>query len=116
MICGSIYHWARECPNSYIAQSTKLKQNSSDINHPTLQDEKVAEDSITIYSDTMRCFVGETFSTAVLDSGCTTNVCGKMWLQCYKEFLNPSDQSLITIRDSNTLNLVQVTVSFLNRL
>ena len=54
MVCGSIYHWAMECPNSYIAQSTKLKQNSSDSNHPTLQDGKVAVDSITLYSDTMR--------------------------------------------------------------
>ena len=57
IVCGSVYHWARVCPYSY--ENIMRNQN------------KFVDSSITLYSDTVKEFVGKTLSTAVLDTGCT---------------------------------------------
>ena len=77
-VCGSIYHWAKDCPNSYVNMQHKRSNNEE-------------ADYVSLYSDTMKCFVGETLGMAVLDSGCTKNVCGEGWLNCYLDTLT-SDQ------------------------
>ena len=54
--------------------------------------DSVDEDiNISSHSETMSYFVEETLNATVLDSGCTGNVCGKMWLKCkYLYLLMPS--------------------------
>ena len=47
-------------------------------------------------------FVGETLNAAVLDSGCTGTVCGKLWLDCYIDSLSKEDSKLIEERPSST--------------
>ena len=67
-VCGSVYHWARASPNFY----------------ENMQNQNKSEDgNIILYSDTVKGFVGETLNTAVLDSGCSKNVCGNTWMKCY---------------------------------
>ena len=39
--------------------------------------------------------LGESFGCAVLDCGCTSTVCGEVWLQCYLESLNIKDRKLV---------------------
>ena len=46
MICGSIYHWAKNCLDSYD-NYTKSKKSSRD-----------EDDKVSLYSDTMKHFVG----------------------------------------------------------
>ena len=57
---------------------------------------------ITLFSDTLKQFVGETFGSAVLDSGCTKNVCGKTWLECYMETLDKNQQPKVKEYESTT--------------
>ena len=60
------------------------------------------EGEITLFSDTLKQFVGETFGTAVLDSGCKKNVCGKAWLGCYLETLDEVQLSKVQEFSSDT--------------
>ena len=86
LICKSIYHWANSCPN-------KVKDMVEDVNI-TLFTEELHECYITK-------FVGETFNCAVLDSGCSKNVCGESWLNYYLETLTQSDHSKVKFEDSS---------------
>ena len=86
VICKSIYHWANDCPN-------KVQDTSDDVN-------------ITLFSQEMHeCymtkFVGETLNCAVLDSGCTKNVCGESWLTNYLDTLTESDRSKVVVEKSS---------------
>ena len=47
-------------------------------------------------------FVGETFNAAVLYSGCTGTVCGKLSLDSYIDSLSKEDSKLIEGRPSFT--------------
>ena len=81
LICKSIYHWANSCPN-------KVKSTLEDVN-------------ITLFTQEMHeryteKFVGETFNWAVLDSGCTKNVCGESWLSNYLDTLTEVDKSQVS--------------------
>ena len=68
------------------------------------QEEKV---HITLFSKPVQeCYVenflGESLSYAILDSGCTKSVCGKVWLQCYLDALNESDKSSVQEQESSS--------------
>ena len=86
---GSVYHWAKDCPDSY-ENMMKGKNKAKD------------DDEITLFSDSLKQFVGETLGTAVLDSGCTKNVCGKAWLGCYLETLDKGQLAKIEEFTSDT--------------
>ena len=60
---------ANDCPN-------KMKEEQSSHVKITLS----TQDRHNCYTET---FVGETLNCAILDSGCTKNVCGKAWLDSY---------------------------------
>ena len=76
-ICQSIYQWANDCPN-------KMKEEQSSYVKITL-----------FTQDIHKCYIekvaGETMNCAVLDSGCTKNVCGKAWLDGYLNTLTEKD-------------------------
>ena len=65
-IFQSIYHWANNWPN-------KVKEE--DFSHV-----KITLFKQDIHKCYIETFVRETLNCAVLDSGCTKNVCGKAWL------------------------------------
>ena len=44
-----------------------------------------------VHSCYIEKFVGETLNCAVLDAGCTKNVCGQSWLDSYLDSLTPED-------------------------
>ena len=77
LVCGStIYHFAKDYPVSFDSYNKKKDKY------------------ISVYSDTMKHLVGETLSTSVLDSACTTNVCDETWLSCSLDTLGSSDLKL----------------------
>ena len=66
--------------------------------------EKDEDVQITLFTEEMHeCyitkFVGETFHCAVLDSGCTKNVCGEVWLNYYLETLTESDSAKVLVEE-----------------
>ena len=87
--CGSILHWARNCP--YHEESK-----------PSCKDEV----RIQFYmEEVLQTLVGETLSMAILDSGCTETVCGNTWLECFIETLSNEEKELVTTEPSLILNL-----------
>ena len=62
--------------------------------------------NITVFSQEMHeCymtkFVSETFNCAVLDSGCTKNVCDESWLTNYLDTPTESDHSKVVVEKSS---------------
>ena len=91
MVCRSIYHWVKDCPDRNAMYNA-------------CQEEEV---HITLFSKTVQeCYVenflGETLSYAILDSGCTKSFCGRVWLQCYLDALNESDKSSVQEQESSS--------------
>ena len=85
-----MYHWAKNCPDSYYNYIKSKKRSKGN------------DDDVSLYSDTMKHFVGETLETAVLDSGCTKNVCGETWIQCYLETFDESEKMKVKYFSSST--------------
>ena len=50
----------------------------------------------------MQQFTGETLSAAVLDSGATSTVYGKTWIDCYEETLSDENRLKVTKEASST--------------
>ena len=62
--------------------------------------------NVTSYSDAVKGFVGATLRTAMLDSGCTKNVCGKTWMACYLETLSTDDARNVKQNPMKILSIV----------
>ncbi|XP_057299172.1 uncharacterized protein LOC130629827 [Hydractinia symbiolongicarpus] len=85
-ICGSVFYWQRDCPDSY----ENRKKKKEEVN-------------VTLYTEVMDVFMGETLSAAVLDSGCSKTVCGESWLKEYLETLSDNELNHVTESQSNTI-------------
>ena len=68
-VCGSIFHWASRCPDAY---PYGVSQKPEEV-HITLFEFS----SHDLSDGKMKDFEGETWSSAVLDTGCTKTVCGR---------------------------------------
>ena len=95
-ICESIYHWKRDCPDTYESR----QKHDFKINLPVAEESHFVEHvEVTLFqppdlkNSEIGNFVGETLSCAVLDSGCTRTVCGKVWLNCYLDTLSDDDKN-----------------------
>jgi hypothetical protein len=81
-ICGSKYHYARQCPDGQVdgqvkAQHVGLVEDI--IENINLQNPNVENDEISLFQDTadnnsLKWFLGETLGCAVIDSGCSKTV------------------------------------------
>ena len=87
-VCQSIYHWAKQCPDRRQEEDDNIK---------------VFLFSKEIHDYYITKFVGETMNGAVLDSGCTQNVCGLSWLNSYLESLTDDDKSKVIENESHTV-------------
>ena len=103
-ICGSKYHYARQCPE-VAGENEKMKAQHvglvEDIIENINQQKIVNEDEISLFQDavddnSLKWFLGETLGCAVIDSGCSKTVAGITWLNCFLETLN--DDELLNIR------------------
>ena len=70
-----MYHWARDCPD---------KGKDPGNVEITLFCKEIEE----CY---LESFLDESFSSAILDSGCSRTVCGETWFKCYKDSLSNED-------------------------
>ena len=80
-ICGSIFHWAKECLDAhgsqnedkqvYQTRSTTLEASDSQNQAEVTQEADIWFQSPNLDKVEMKVFVGETLSCGMLDSGCT---------------------------------------------
>ena len=94
-VCGSIFHWVSRCPDAY---GSEVSQEPEEV-HITLFESS----SHDLSDGKMKDFVGETLSSAVLDTGCTKTVCGHNWLNYYLDTLDEVEKQSIQIHPSNTV-------------
>ena len=92
-ICKSTMHWVRNCPHQSDARNNDAYYEEEV--HITLFSKGLSDSAHTgkLLSETIGC--------AVLDSGCTRNVCSDKWLDCYIQSLSNEQQSMITYEESN---------------
>ena len=79
-ICDSINHWAVNCPDAmYYSQMTNEDFEKSDEENY----EVTLYQSNMITDEQVKIFVAESLNSAILDSGATSSVAGRVWLECY---------------------------------
>ena len=93
-ICDSINHWMANCPDAVYYQGVNVDEAESCDHHITLFQSNL------ITKQHMKAFVSESFSAAILDSGATATVAGKMWLECYIDSLQDEQNDMITYKES----------------
>ena len=94
-VCGSVNHWASNCPNVCYSQecSNENIEEESDHNVTLFQSTLLTDESLKV-------FVSESFSSAILDSGATSTVSGKVWMESYVQGLSSSDRAKVSYLDS----------------
>ena len=70
----------------FTNQYTDDKQLNPDIYVGLYQCVEPVTDSLLVY------LVGESLNKAIIDSGCTKTVCGKIWYQAFRDTLDISQQ------------------------
>ena len=82
--CGSYRHLLVDCPDSW---ENMTKVYTAEDEHVVLYTGCVTDKNAEIKTNSSDC--------AVLDSGCSSNVCGKLWLDNYLKTLDQEDRDEI---------------------
>jgi transposase InsO family protein len=91
-VCGSVFHWAKDCPHKEEVQQVECEDNTKEGNY-----------NITLFvkdvdpSEVLMC---EAFSTAVVDTACTRTVCGQQWLDNCMSILDEDQKSQVKSKPS----------------
>ena len=115
LICDSKFHWAKDCPDSYEnSASANFLENNNNSN--------AADVDLSLFvclnsneggASKQEILVSESDKCALLDTGCSTTVCGQRWFNNYVEHLSDYEKSLIgdyhtdatfTFGDGKTVN------------
>ena len=96
--CKSIFHYARECPELKNTKSNKSYLGKSE--EITLL-QNLRSDTTEDLPSTMEKFTRNNFGLGVLDSGCSTTVCGQDWLDVYIDSLDETEKQKVRYEDSN---------------
>ena len=87
-ICESIFHFAKNCPDSY--------ENL----------ERKTEEAIMFTGNKMeeiQTLLNESMNAAILDSACSSTVAGKIWMKCYLDTLSEEKQQQVTRCEIETI-------------
>lgn len=85
--CGSYRHFVSDCPYSYENMAKVNITSEETSEHVVLFTGADRESTSQLGSEARNC--------AVLDSACSSTVCGEQWLNCYLESLSSEDRSKI---------------------
>ena len=92
MICKSIYHYARECPNAEDKDSEITETYNSMDAQFTL---------FCAYTNSkLRDLTKECNGYAIIDTGCANTVCGEEWMNKFIEKLSDEERERMTIESS----------------
>ena len=107
-VCSSRYHWAKDCPEIPHDGQNAVAFTEDDGYDRYDGDDGPEDDSrITLFQkcdndDTLKWFLGESIGCAIVDSGCSKNVAGTSWVQCFLETLDEHERKLITKQKSDS--------------
>ena len=88
--CGSEYHFSPKCPqNTYISEN---KEEESMVN--------CHEETFNVQNNCK--LIKESINYAILDTACTSTVCGVEWLNMFIEGLKPEDKTKIKEEKSDS--------------
>ena len=97
-VCESINHWAANCPDAtYYAEEFEDTYDDCD---GQLEHHVTLFQSAFIGESAMKTFVAESFSSAILDSGASSTVSGKTWVDCYVDGLSSQSQDKVSYSSS----------------
>ncbi len=113
--CGSFRHLLADCPDSYENMPAKVNVAEDDEFTYAFEQNFSMDDeyrSTEMGSENVVLFANEAYlsqlsvearNCAVLDSGCSSTVCGKQWLKCYIQSLSTDQKEQISeIRTDKT--------------
>ena len=93
--CRSIYHWVADCPHLPEGSGTYFAKNVDEEVYIAL-----LQSCQPKTKDEICELVSETFSKAVIDSGCTKTVAGQNWFADYLKSLSDDEASNLQYIDS----------------
>lgn len=118
IICQSIFHWAKFCPDAYenqnvmnkplhlVQEDDKINQNlATKSRYPMFLKCESKVDEITLFKTDeldnekeLQIFMGEALSSAVIDSGAPETVSGRNWVRDYMNTLTEDEKKLVVRR------------------
>ena len=98
VICSSIYHWARQCPDSY--ESSERDGNEVDRKETENLSMFVAYTNGD-KSERPANLLEESFGSCILDTGCLNTVCGEKWLTNYIQSLSDYEKNQVHVNSSS---------------
>ena len=110
-ICGCKFHYSNKCPYSKTNNTTTqenmvlLNEYKNDCHNETGSCEEVAN-IVLLNREKLdnSSLLGQTINSAILDSGASTTVCGKKWLDCFLETLPEDSKKSPTKKEQSALN------------
>ena len=106
-ICDSRFHWAMRCPDAYENIEEKSSSQGNSSNHEENEGDSVHLSLFMGYTNgaarepnKLSGLVPESYGCALLDTGCSTTVCGEDWLENYREYMSEHDRSCIIEKPS----------------
>ena len=110
-VCGSKFHWASKCPDSFenSGNSYFLEDSECNASDQVSEEEEVYLSLFIGYSGDKQSaaenklvkLVEESSMSAILDRGCSKTVCGEKWLDHYISNLSDYDQQHIKKMETN---------------
>ena len=99
-ICKSEMHWARECPHREEEQSLVTENNEEDEEE---EDALLSEHVVLMQTpDSESSLLSETWNCALLDSGASKTVAGRMWLDNFIEGLPEKEKEKVKFSPSKS--------------
>ena len=105
--CGSKFHLVKECPDRQFSshQIYETSHDSSELKEKEKDKDENVEDVYAMNLNSALeevCFMAETVNCAILDSACTSTVCGVAWLTCYMDSLDCENREKVKEYESST--------------
>ena len=91
-VCQSTYHWAKDCPHKEEVKVTETSEEE--------------QCNLTIFTKEVReneILLTEALGCAVIDTTCTTTVCGQKWLDRYIESLDEKERLTVKSKSTNKM-------------
>ena len=101
-ICGSRFHWAKQCPDRYEVLESVTEQAEEDKEVLITLFTKGSQSRNVTDETECEVLIAETLSYGIIDSGCSRSVCGDVWLKCYLDTLSDNDIKLVQVEPGHT--------------
>ena len=108
--CGSKFHYVRGCPDRDVYEKPNVYETThiSDENYDCENKDNMPKKDVYLTgnihtkSTDMLALVTETFNCAVLDTACSSTVCGGGWANCYLDSLDEETRNKVREFQSST--------------